>query len=108
MDARRLLLLLALAVPLAAQAPCPATPAYSPCELVFELAAEDAAAHPNPYSSVQLQAEFRSPRHRTFLMPAYWDGGRRMVIRFAPTEAGDWDYRLTSNVAAFNGTTGRS
>jgi len=74
---------------------------------VFELAGEDAAAHPNPYSSVQLQAEFRSPRHRTFLMPAYWDGGRRMVIRFAPTEAGDWDYRLTSNIAALNGKTGR-
>ena len=107
MDARELPLLLALALPLAAQAPCPVTPAYSPCELVFELAGEDAAAHPNPYSSVQLQAEFRSPRHRTFLMPAYWDGGRRMVIRFAPTEAGDWDYRLTSNIAALNGKTGR-
>jgi len=107
MDARRLPLLLILALPLAGETPCPVTPAYSPCEMVFELAAEDAAAHPNPYSSVQLQAEFRSPRHRTFLMPAYWDGGRRMVIRFAPTEAGDWDYRLTSNIAAFNGKTGR-
>jgi hypothetical protein len=107
MDARRLLLLPVLALPLAAQAPCPVTPTYSPCEMVFDLAAEDAAAHPNPYSSVQLQAEFRSPRHRTFLMPAYWDGGRRMVIRFAPTEAGDWDYRLTGNIAAFNGKTGR-
>jgi hypothetical protein len=107
MDARWLPLLLVLAVPLAGETPCQTTPAYSPCEMVFELAAVDAAAHPNPYSSVQLQAEFRSPRHRTFLMPAYWDGGRRMVIRFAPTEAGDWDYRLTSNVAAFNGTTGR-
>ena len=107
MDARRLPLLLVLAVPLAGETPCPVTPAYSPCEMVFELAGEDAAAHPNPYSSVQLQAEFRSPRHRTFLMPAYWDGGRRMVIRFAPTEAGDWDYRLTSNIAVFNGKTGR-
>ena len=106
MDARRLLLLLAVAVPLAAQTPCPATPAYSPCEMVFELAAEEAAAHPNPYSSVQLQAEFRSPRHRTFLMPAFWDGGRRMVIRFAPIEPGEWVYRLTSNIAAFDGKTG--
>ena len=31
-------------------------------------------------------------------MPGYWDGARRMVVRFAPTDAGDWDYRVTSNV----------
>ena len=30
--------------------------------------------------------EFRSPRHRTIVLPAYWDGGGRMVVRFAPTE----------------------
>lgn len=107
MTARSLLALLALAPSLPAQSPCPATPTYSPCELVFELGPGDAKAHPNPHASVQLQAEFRSPRHRTFLMPAFWDGGNRMVIRFAPTDAGDWDYRVTSNVIAFNGQTGR-
>lgn len=106
MDARGLPVFLLLNLPLAAQSPCPATPAYSPCELVFEIPAGEAAAHPNPYVSVQLQAEFRSPRHRTFLMPAYWDGGRRLVVRFAPTEAGHWDYRVTGNLAAFSGQTG--
>src|SRR5437868_2248807 len=83
------------------QTPCSNTPAYSSCEIVFELTDQDAAAHSNPYVSVDLKAEFRSPRHRTFLQPAFWDGGRRMVIRFAPTEAGDWDYRLTSNIPAW-------
>ena len=29
-----------------------------------------------------------------------------MVIRFAPTEAGEWDYRLTSNIPAWEGKTG--
>lgn len=106
MDARGLVCLTLFAVPLAAQSPCAATPIYSPCELVFELSGPETAAHPNPYASVQLQAEFRSPRHRTFLMPAYWDGGGRMVIRFSPTEAGDWVYRLTSNIASINGKTG--
>lgn len=81
-----------------AQTTCPPTPAYSPCELVFELSAEEAAAHPNPYVTVELQAEFNSPRHRTWLMPAFWDGGRKMVIRFAPNEEGAWEYRITSNL----------
>ena len=72
----------------------------------FDLNDQEAAAHPNPYVSVELHAEFRSPRHRTFLMPAFWAGGRRMVIRFAPDEPGDWDFRLTSNLERFNEKTG--
>jgi hypothetical protein len=100
--------LLAL-VPLAlrAQSTCNNTPAYSPCELVFELGDKDAAAHPHPYVDVDLRVEFRSPRQRTYALPGYWDGGRRMAVRFSPTEAGDWDYRVISNIAEWNGQTGR-
>jgi len=29
-----------------------------------------------------------------------------MVLRFAPTEAGQWEYRLTSNIAGWDGLTG--
>ncbi len=86
---------------------CPPTATYSPCELVFELDAKDAAAHPNPYRTVELQAEFRSPRHRTLLMPGYWDGGARMVIRFTPTEAGEWVFRVSSNIPGFDGKLGK-
>ena len=92
--------------PLRAQAPCEGTPAYSPCEFSFELSTADLAAHPNPYSGVDLHAEFRSPHFHTYLMPAFWDGGRKMVLRFTPTEAGQWTYRTTSNVAAFDGQNG--
>src|SRR5882672_11464024 len=91
---------------LRAQTPCPATPLYSPCDIVFELNDAEVAAHPNPYLTVDIRIEFRSPRHRTYLLPAFWDGGRRMVVRFSPTEAGDWVYRVTSNVADFDGKTG--
>ena len=31
-------------------------------------------------------------------MPAFWDGGHKMIIRFAPTEAGQWIYKITSNL----------
>src|SRR5436305_12972002 len=87
--------------------PCNNTPAYSTCELVFELSEATAAKHPEPYKTVDLKVEFRSPRHRTLAVPAFWDGGRRLVVRFAPTEAGDWDYRLASNLTEYEGKTGK-
>jgi hypothetical protein len=87
---------------LRAQSSCANTPAYSPCDLAFELPGGQA----DPYKTVELRAEFRSPRHRTFAMQAYWAGGNRMVIRFTPTEVGDWDYRLTSNIKDLDGKTG--
>src|SRR5258708_29593726 len=95
------------ASPRQAQRGCPPTPVFTPCEIIFELSAADFASHANPYKTVELSAEFRSPRHRTFLLPAYWDGGQRMVIRFTPVEAGAWDYRVTSNIAAFEGKIGQ-
>src|SRR5215471_1954778 len=98
----RLAACLLTAFALHAQSPCTNTPAYSSCDLVFELPAGQA----DPYKTVELKAEFRSPRHRTIAMPAFWDGAGRMIIRFSPTEAGDWDYRVTSNVKAFDGKTG--
>lgn len=82
--------------------PCDKTPAYSRCEMVFDLAAPEAAANPNPYVTVQLRVEFRSPHMHTYGMPAFWDGGGRMVVRFSPTEAGHWDYHVTSNIASWN------
>jgi Domain of unknown function (DUF5060)/Protein of unknown function (DUF4038) len=103
MLARLPLLLLSAVASALAQTPCEGTPAYSPCEVVFELSAADLRAHPNPYSSVALRAEFRSPRFRTYLMPGFWDGGSKMIIRFTPTEAGQWIYRTTSNIPAFDG-----
>jgi hypothetical protein len=101
-------LALAAAAALGAQevSPCNNTPAYSTCELVFELSEAAAAKHPAPYRTVDMKVEFRSPRHRTLALPAYWDGGRRMVVRFAPTEAGDWAYRVAGNLSEFDGKTG--
>jgi hypothetical protein len=79
---------------------CSGTPAWSSCDITFDLEPNE-----NP-DNLELRAEFRSPR-RTYLMPAFRDGDRRFVIRFAPTETGDWDYRLTSNLARLNGQAGK-
>src|SRR5450755_4634815 len=100
------LLLVAVATAAFAEIPCEGTPAYSPCEMTFELQPADLASNPNPYKTVALRVEFRSPRFRTFLMPAYWDGGRKMIVRFTPTEAGQWIYKATSNVSSFEGRQG--
>jgi hypothetical protein len=97
-----LLALAAIAPPLSAQTMCGATPLFSNCEITFELAGPDAAAHPKPYRDVELQIEFRSPRNRTFAIPAFWDGGQTLRIRFTPNETGAWSAHITSNVAAWN------
>ena len=90
-----------------AQTPCEGTPAYTPCEMPFELSTADAAVHPNPYATVTLQIEFRSPHFKTYLMPAFWDASRgKLIVRFTPTEAGQWTYKVTSNISAFDGKEG--
>ena len=102
----RLPLSIAFLIPSFAQTPCDNIPAYSPCEFVFELTGDEVSAHPDPYSDVEFEAEIRSPHFRTFLMPAFWDGGRKLVLRFAPTEAGQWTYRITSNLKSLDGKQG--
>jgi len=90
----RIALLVSLsALGLGAQTVCQPTPAYSPCEITFELSAAEMTAHPHPYRTVDLEAEFRSPRFHTFRMPAFWDGGNRMAghslaERLVPIRAG--------------------
>lgn len=73
---------------------------WSACDLTFDLTPQE-----NP-AQAELRAEFRSPRHKTYLLRAFLDG-RKLVIRFAPTEAGAWDYRLTSNLARLDGQIGK-
>lgn len=92
----------ALAQPSPGQSnPCGGTPAWSSCDWSFELnPSEDPAVF-------ELRVEFRSPtKHKTYLLHAFRDGDRRFTIRFAPTEAGSWDYRLTSNLSRLEGQTG--
>jgi hypothetical protein len=103
---RLLPLLLLTALAASAQPACPPTPAYSQCELAFDLDDGDMKLHPNPHVSLQLQAEFRGPRHKTYLMPAFYAGSRKMIIRFAPNEPGEWVFRVTSNLERLNGQTG--
>lgn len=117
MNPRRAALWLLLAAPLSAQTPpaaqappstpCPNARTIRACDIVFEMPEAEAGRFQNPYLEVNLQAEFRSPKYRTFLMPGFWDGGRRYVIRITPVEEGEWLYRISSNVKAWDGQRGQ-
>jgi hypothetical protein len=88
-----------LALPAWAQLPTCTVPAWSACDLAFDLEAGE-----NP-ASVELHGEFRSAK-RTVLIRAFKDGDRRYVLRFAPTESGPWDYKLTSSLKRLDGQLG--
>ena len=81
---------------------CPDTLVYSVCDVVFELNDAEAKDHPEPWKTVQLRAEVKSPRFRTFLADAFWDGGRRLLIRVSPSDDGLWELKMTSNIARFD------
>ncbi len=86
---------------------CGSVPVYDPCEIQVAIPQQDTAEHSNPYSSVTLRAEFRSPKGgRTRVLPAFWDGGSRFVFRFSPDFEGRWDFRLISNVQSLDKQTG--
>jgi hypothetical protein len=74
--------------------------AWSACDVVLDLSA------PENTPQATLRAEFRSPHYKTILINAFHEGAR-LVLRFAPTEAGAWTYRLTSSVTRLDGQTGQ-
>jgi len=88
-------------VPVWAQLPTCSVPAWSSCDLAIDLEAGE-----NP-ASVQLHGEFRSAK-RTLLLQAFKEGDRKYVLRFAPTEPGEWAYRLTSNIKRLDGQLGKA
>jgi Domain of unknown function (DUF5060)/Putative collagen-binding domain of a collagenase len=96
----RFLLLFALSACAVAQTVCPATPQYSPCDIVFDIPSA------NGDQATDLEGEFRSPKQNTALVHAFWDGGTRWVIRYTPAEAGTYAYRITSKLPGIGGKTG--
>jgi hypothetical protein len=98
----RAFLIFLLLAPAFAQS-CPDTPVYGTCDLVFELKGN----HPKPYETAEIRVEFRSPEKTTYLMPAFWDGGNRLVARVSPVMAGQWEYRITSNVGDWDNQQGQ-
>ncbi|HEV2198779.1 MAG TPA: hypothetical protein VGR73_03090 [Bryobacteraceae bacterium] len=94
-----------VATPILAQTPvvsgtCSQVAAWSSCDVTFELNAQENTPQ------ATLRAEFRSPKLKTILIDAFHEGSK-LVLRVTPTEAGTWDYRLTSSVARLEGQAGQ-
>ena len=87
--------LLFFSMVMCAQTMCPPTPAYSICDIQFDIP-------PNTPANAELNAEFRGPSHHTFLLRAYRSGDNRMTIRFSPFEQGAWDVRISSTIDAYH------
>src|ERR1700733_3065864 len=85
-------LFFALAAVATAQSVCPPTPEFTPCDLVFDIPSA------NGGRPIDLQAEFRSPHQNTGLVKAFWDGGKRWIIRYTPAESGNYAWRVTSTL----------
>ena len=101
------LLLVAVATAAFAHTPCEGTPAYSPCEMAFELTPADLAANPNPYKTVALRVEFRSPPlpHLPNAGVLGWRAqDDRSVHAHRIRDSGS--IKATSNVSSFEGRQG--
>src|SRR5207237_9353015 len=71
--------------------------AYPWREIEITLTAE--RDYPDPYTDVEVWADFTHEREITLRRPAFWDGGRTWKIRFAsPVAAGRWTWRSFSSV----------
>ena len=62
-------------------------------------------AYENPFTDVQLSAQFRF-RHRVVEVDGFYDGEGAYCIRFMPDTLGEWHYITASNVPELNGKSG--
>ncbi len=101
-----LLLLSAAAacVPVCAQDPCEGTAAGSSCDVVIDFSPAEATAHPDPYRDLEVSAELRSPQFKTYRIPAFWDGGQRVILRLTPITEGAWTYRISGGLSTLSGS----
>ena len=91
---------LVFAAPVWAQLPTCTVPTWSACDLAFDLQAREEPGQRPIARRISL------PK-RTLLIRAFQEDDRRYVLRFAPTEPGDWDYRLTSSLKRLDGQLGK-
>jgi hypothetical protein len=71
---------------------------------VHELTYEGPKAE-NPFTDVQLSAEFQY-KNRRYFVEGFYDGKQTWKIRFMPNEEGKWTYVTQSNIPELNGKTG--
>src|SRR5688572_2260332 len=75
----------------------PVTWAAQECyERMFEHSFESPKVYADPFNDVEIDAIFTQGR-RVWRVPAFWRGGQRWTVRFAPPVTGSFSYRLESS-----------
>lgn len=59
----------------------------------WEFQAANDYSEADAFSKVRLDVKFTSESGKTYVMPAFWDGGKTWRVRFAPVEAGKWSFQ---------------
>lgn len=62
-----------------------------------EIALTAARAYTNPYTDVDVWADFTHADGETLRRPAFWDGGATWRVRFAAPRAGRWTWRTAAS-----------
>ncbi|MBN2329997.1 MAG: DUF4038 domain-containing protein [Candidatus Omnitrophica bacterium] len=76
---------------------------------IFEAAFSSSSDYENPVQDVSVNVEFKAPSGRTSVFHAFWNGGRRWLVRFSPNETGPWRYKTAcsdANNAGLHNQTG--
>ena len=68
---------------------------------IEEVSLQSGHAHTNPFSEVQLQAQFTSGA-RSVVVAGFYDGGHTWRIRFMPDQQGEWQFTTKSNDPELN------
>lgn len=76
--------------------------------VVLDLDFDAAGTYSDPYNEVELDVVFNGPNAESFIVPAFWDGGRLWKARFAASAVGDWTYETRCSNAADSGLHGRT
>lgn len=77
-----------------------------PCGLSFDWSDSDLPHGVSVYKDEVLNVEFRSPRHVTYLMHAFSDGGHTLLVRFTPVESGAWTYHVSGQIKRYDNQEG--
>jgi hypothetical protein len=80
-----------------------------PQERMVEWTVASKKAYADPFNDVDVDVVF-SDGHTSWRVPAFWRGGQKWTVRFAPPQPGEYNYRLESSDRAnadLHGPSGR-
>ncbi len=78
------------------------TEVWKPVEITFTSSVE----YKKPYISTEIDAVFTHTDGTTITLPGFWKEGETWAVRFSPTKAGQWTYKVTCKDAENTGLNG--